>query len=102
MKKEKGSKKALAKKSKGHKLFKTKEGIVELFKYESDKYYLTMGGNILTFNDKGIFSKEKAVSYYENMIVSICQVITMPRSHKERQEAIEGLRTLLVLPFRVH
>ena len=95
--------KSLRKKSSsGHKLFKTVEGIQELFKYEIDKYYISVSGNVLSFEDKGIFSRKKAEEYYENVILSICQVISMPKSHEEREEAIDGLLTLAVLPFRVH
>ncbi len=86
----------------GHKLFKTKEGIKELLQYEKDKHYVCMSGNILVFNSKGIFSKEKAESYRENMIVSLCEIVSMPKNHKERQDAIKSLRSIYVLPFRVH
>ena len=59
------SKKATPKKSKktssGHKLFKTKEGVQELFNYEKDKYYLCMSGNVLVFNEKGIFSNSNVI-----------------------------------------
>lgn len=97
----KTSKKA-KKTSTGHKLFKTKEGVQELFNYEKDKYYLCMSGNVLVFNEKGIFSKTKAESCYDSMIVSLCEIVAMPKNHKEREDAIRSLQTLAVLPFRVH
>lgn len=100
------SKKATPKKSKktssGHKLFKTKEGVQELFNYEKDKYYLCMSGNVLVFNEKGIFSKAKAESCYDSMIVSLCEIVAMPKNHEEREDAIKSLQTLAILPFRVH
>jgi hypothetical protein len=104
-KKKPKSKKTAPKKPKssaGHKLFNTPEGIKELFKYELDKYYISMGGNIVSFDDKGIFSRKKVEEYHEEVILSICQVISMPKSHEEREEAIFGLITLTILPFKVH
>lgn len=104
MKKKKPAKKQKKQKkpSEGHKLFKTREGIQELFKYEIDKYYISVLGNVISFDEKGVFSRKKVEEHYQDVILSICQVISMPKSHEEREEAVQGLITLTVLPFKVH
>jgi len=102
MKKKKPVKKNKKQPSKGHKLFETAEGIQELFKYELDKYYISVSGEIISINDTGVFSRKKIEEHCESVILSICQVIAMPKSHEEREEAINGLITMTILPFRVH
>lgn len=86
----------------GHSSFRTREGVAELLKFEMDKFYLVISGEMLMINNKTFFSKRKVDLLYNEMMMSLSDMIRMPKNNKERVEALAGMRTISIFPFRVH
>lgn len=94
------------KNSKGNDIFKAKDGMSRLTKFELDKFYLVMDGEVVGFEDEknpvSILSKKHLDAYRQQLVSSLREIVNMPKNHKERKEALLGLTTLMVMPFKMH
>jgi hypothetical protein len=94
------------KNTKGNVLFKSEGGIEKLTKFELNKFYIVMDGEVVGFEDEenpvSILSGKHVDAYRQQLVSSLREIVNMPKNHKERKEALSGLTTLMVMPFKMH
>lgn len=93
-------------KSSGNAIFESKDGMERLRKFELNKFYIVMGGEVVGFEDEenpiSIISGHQVEKYVRQLEMTLREIIGMPKNHKERKEAIAGLASLKVMPFKLH
>ena len=81
---------------------KTDAQMKELMNYEAGRFYMAVGGQAVSINQKFIFTKSEVDDQSSMLIREFQHIMKNPQSPEESEEANDMLKTLTILPFRIH
>lgn len=80
----------------------TQEDLNLIMTKEKGKFIITMSGRLVSINGQTIFNNQELDFQYQNLVTGLRDVINAPQSADEYAEAVEGLESINIFPFRMH
>ena len=81
---------------------KNDEDMKKLMAFEQGKYVIQIHNEIVTLRNSPFFNKIDAETNYFNLMKSLQEVLKNPENYEEQKEAIMGLNTISIQPFKLH
>lgn len=69
---------------------------------ESDAWYICFSGSVAMFDDAIVFKKNKAEYHYDNLVDAVSKSYKASKSLQDKEEAMEIMRTMMMIPMRIH
>lgn len=80
----------------------TQEDLDLVMTKEKNKFYLTMSGRLVSINGKSVFDKQELDFQKDQLLDGLRSVLATPVDQREYMEAVEGIKTVRIYPFRLH
>lgn len=86
----------------GKKTAKIEANFSDLIKLEQEKYYLCVYEEVVSINGRFVGNYDSIYKNYLKLAESLSIAAKEAKKSSEYTDAINGMRSMLILPFRIH